>query len=163
MKRHLLKAINHIPRGLRKRLFVGFGLATRAMTLGVRIAVADDAGRILLVRHTYVEGWYLPGGGVERSESSIEAIAKELREEAAMELLERPSLFHLYKNTSTSRFDHVALFIGSARPTSHPFVPNGEIAEIGFFDRNDLPQATTKQTRDRLAEIFDNQPVRDIW
>ena len=42
-----------------------FALA-RGMTLGVRAAAFDEGGRVFLVRHSYVPGWHMPGGGVER-------------------------------------------------------------------------------------------------
>src|SRR6202158_619064 len=38
---------------------------SRGMTLGVRAVVVDDLGRVFLVKHSYVTGWHLPGGGVE--------------------------------------------------------------------------------------------------
>ncbi len=44
-----------------------FALA-RGMTLGVRAACFDDAGRVFLVRHSYLPGWHLPGGGLDRNE-----------------------------------------------------------------------------------------------
>ena len=50
-------------RFLVRLLHVYFALS-RGMTLGVRAACFDDAGRIFLVRHTYVPGWHMPGGGV---------------------------------------------------------------------------------------------------
>ena len=40
-----------------------------ALTVGVRGAIIDEHNRVFLVRHTYVRGWHLPGGGVEVGES----------------------------------------------------------------------------------------------
>lgn len=67
-------------------------LFTRGATLGVRALCFDDAGRIFLVRHTYLPGWYLPGGGVERGETLLMALNKEIREEGNLEATSTPSL-----------------------------------------------------------------------
>ena len=56
----------------------------RPRTFGVRAVLRDPQGRIALVRHHYVAGWYLPGGGVDKRESVEEAIRRELREEVAV-------------------------------------------------------------------------------
>ena len=42
--------------------------------------------------------------------------------------------------------------------TSH-----GEIAEIGWFAPDALPEDTTRATRDRLAEIFGDAPADPNW
>ena len=35
-------------------------------TLGVRAMIFDEKkGKLLLVKHTYIDGWFLPGGGVK--------------------------------------------------------------------------------------------------
>jgi len=51
------------------------------MTLGVRAIVFDEQkNSVFLVKHTYVPGWQLPGGGVDSGETFGQALEKELRE-----------------------------------------------------------------------------------
>ena len=64
----------------------------QALTVGVRGAILDEHNRVFLVRHTYMRGWHLPGGGVEVGEASQEALRRELREEAGVELTGPPVL-----------------------------------------------------------------------
>ena len=147
-----------------RRTIHTLALVTRPMTLGVRVIVVDDQERILLVRHTYVPGWYLPGGGVDPGEAMTTAARRELQEETAILCEEVPRLLSIHFNRRASRRDHVALFLVTAwsQPTP-PAVPNREIAELGFFPRHALPEETTAATRQRLAEIFDGAEVTETW
>lgn len=53
---------------LTRPLFFAWSRLTRGKTLGVRAVAVDTQGRVLMVRHTYLAGWWLPGGGVDRGE-----------------------------------------------------------------------------------------------
>src|SRR5829696_3546626 len=83
----------------------------RGLTLGVRAIVVDGQGRVFLVRHSYVAGWHLPGGGVEAGETLMTALARELAEEGNIVLAETPPLHGVFFNSRVSRRDHVAVFI----------------------------------------------------
>ena len=95
------------------RLFLAYSRFSRGMTLGVRGAVFDPEGRILLVRHSYVPGWYMPGGGVEPGEPMHAALDRELIEESGIALTGPAQLFGLYWNARASPRDHVARRTGS--------------------------------------------------
>lgn len=136
---------------------------SRGLTVGVRAVVVDGEGKIFLVEHSYVAGWHLPGGGVETGETLLVALARELQEEGNFELTGPPKLFGVYFNRRISRRDHVALFIVRSFRQTAPPRPGHEIIGHGFFARDALPAGTTRGTRDRLAEVFDGQPVADIW
>ena len=58
---------------------------SRGATLGARAMVIDGQGRIFLVKHSYVGGWHLPGGGVETGETLLTALTRELAEEGNIE------------------------------------------------------------------------------
>ena len=75
-----------------RKLFHYYWMLKRPMTLGVRAYLENDARQVLLVRHTYVSGWHLPGGGIEPGETAIDALKKEVREEAGIELLDQSVL-----------------------------------------------------------------------
>src|SRR5437588_2259057 len=70
----------------------------RGMTLGVRAVVIDPQSRVFLVKHSYVAGWHLPGGGVEPGETIGDALARELLEEGGLSALEPPMLHGVFFN-----------------------------------------------------------------
>lgn len=133
------------------------------MTLGVRAACIDGDGRVFLVRHSYTPGWYMPGGGVERGESAVESLERELEEEGGIVLGSAPELFSVYWNRKRVR-DHVVLFVARdfSRPKP-PRYPNHEIVEAGFFDPAALPADVSPSTRRRLDEILHGVPVERHW
>lgn len=135
---------------------------TRGMTLGVRAACFDQQGRVFLVRHTYLPGWHLPGGGVERDETALQALAKEIREEGNLKATSKSQFFHVYLNRAASRRDHVFLYRLNVVQTS-PRKPDYEIAESGFFPLDNLPEGTTGATRRRLQELAGETPPADVW
>lgn len=147
---------------LRRFVHLYFRFA-RGMTLGVRAVVVDDAGRVFLVRHTYVTGWYLPGGGVEVGQTFREALEMELREEGRIALTGEPVLHGVFLNDHVSVRDHVVVYVVRDFHQDRVPEPNKEIAETGFFALNALPADTTEGTRQRLAEIFDGKPVIPTW
>src|SRR5215467_3146230 len=80
---------------------------SRTLTLGVKALVIDGRGRVFLVRHSYVAGWHLPGGGVEVGETVHVALSRELAEEANIALVGTPVLHGVFFNSRYSRRDHV--------------------------------------------------------
>jgi ADP-ribose pyrophosphatase YjhB (NUDIX family) len=134
----------------------------RPATLGVRAVIGDDAGRVLLVRHTYSKGWHLPGGGVERGETAVDAVVREAAEEGGVLATAQPLLIGFYANHANFPNDHIALYRFGAWQACAPR-EGAEIAERGFFARDSLPTGTTAGTRQRLAEVFEGATASAVW
>jgi 8-oxo-dGTP pyrophosphatase MutT (NUDIX family) len=134
----------------------------RGMTLGVRGMVLDGEGRVLLVRHTYVKGWHMPGGGVERGETAEQALARELVEEAGVRLTAPPLLVSIHSAHAKFKGDHI-LFYRAGEWEPCPATSRGEIAEIGWFAPDALPDGTTDGTRGRIAEALGGALRQPLW
>jgi ADP-ribose pyrophosphatase YjhB (NUDIX family) len=132
-------------------------------TTGVRAMVIDGAGRVFLVKHSYVPGWHLPGGGVDSGESVVTALARELYEETNIKLVGEPKLHGVFFNNRESRRDHVALYIVRDFVQEAQPVPDYEIIAHGFFVVDALPEDTARATRARIAEVFDGVAVSELW
>ncbi|WP_164924423.1 NUDIX domain-containing protein [Sinorhizobium fredii] len=136
---------------------------SRGMTLGVRAACFDDQGRVFLVRHSYLPGWHLPGGGVDRRETAVDGLVRELREEGNLELTAPPLLVQVYYNPGTSKRDHVVFFRCDKVRQERPKVADLEIAAARFFPLDDLPADATPATRRRLAELAGTAKPDTVW
>jgi len=150
--------------GLRARLFHLYFVLRRPMTLGVRGLIHDRAAdAVFLIRHTYVPGWQLPGGGVERDETMEEALAREISEEGNIVLAAPPQLRSVHFNRHSSPRDHVAFYLIEAFSQPSPKRPDREIAEAGFFPLDGLPDGVTPATLRRIAEVFGGAPPSPYW
>lgn len=146
-----------------RRLLHFYWRFSRAATLGARAMVIDGTGRVFLIQHSYVEGWHLPGGGVETGETFLVALARELAEEGNIVMTAPPLLHGLFFNKRASRRDHVALYIVRDFRQDGPPVPNYEIVAHGFFAPDALPEGTSRATRARIAEVFGGVAVSELW
>jgi ADP-ribose pyrophosphatase YjhB (NUDIX family) len=133
------------------------------MTLGVRAIVVNTQDEILLVRHRYEPGWQLPGGGVENGESALDALHRELLEEAGVKMLSPGQFLGSFFNADVSRRDHVLVYL--VREFDIPMGENisPEIEKRGFFPRLQLPEDTTPGTLRRIQECFDSRPGESVW
>ena len=129
-----------------RRLFHLYWRFARGMTLGVRGVVLDRDNRVFLVKHSYVAGWHLPGGGVEVGESLRDALRRELVEEGRIELAGEAKLHGVFFNSHVSPRDHVAVFIVRQ-----------------FFDAAALPEGTTEGTRLRIREVLETKALIATW
>lgn len=120
----------------------------RPVGTGVRVMLIQD-GQVLLVRHTYLEGWYMPGGGIKRGETTEEAARREAREEVGAELGE-VRLLGVYSNFEMNRSDHNVVFLCTDFRADRTH--DNEIAEVRFFPLTSLPADLQPGHRRRIEE-----------
>lgn len=136
---------------------------TRGVTLGVRAIVLDDAGGVVLVKHGYIEGWHLPGGGVDRGENTITAVRREIAEETGVRPRDTPELFGVYSNFVSFPGDHVVLFVIRGFDGTVGGTIGLEIRDRGVFPLDALPPATAGPTRRRIEEFRRGTPRSAEW
>jgi 8-oxo-dGTP pyrophosphatase MutT (NUDIX family) len=139
---------------LRWRLF-------HPVMVGVRVILARE-GRVLLVRHSYRPGWFLPGGGVDKGETLEEAARREAHEEAGATLAEL-RLLGVYADFAEEKDDYIAVF-GSERFEWAEPAPGGEITAVRWFAPEALPADTDPGSARRIAEwVAGAGPMAGRW
>jgi ADP-ribose pyrophosphatase YjhB (NUDIX family) len=138
-----------------------FWWITRPVIVGVRVILARD-GQILLVRHTYEDLWFMPGGGVKRGETLEAAARREAREEVGA-AIEELRLFGVYTHLKTNQTDHIVVFEAGGFTVNEG--TSGEIAEARWFPLDSLPANMSPGQRRRVIEYLrgDHPPEAGIW
>jgi 8-oxo-dGTP diphosphatase len=125
--------------------------------LGAAVVVLDDAGRILLVKHTYGRlNWELPGGGAETGESTEETALREVREETGLTVaIER--LAGIYYDRAAD-MHHFVFACRRADPSAMPRADGDEIAACGYWPVEALPRPISDFTIRRIHDALAAPP-----
>ena len=127
----------------------------RHPVIGVAAAARTQDGRWLLIRRRDTGGWALPGGTLEWGESVSPAIARELAEEAGVDVIGDCQLFNVYsKPTRDYRFHAVTIVVTAtvSEPRRAPKNPL-EIAEARLFASDELPPTLSMGMSDMLEDV----------
>jgi 8-oxo-dGTP pyrophosphatase MutT (NUDIX family) len=150
----LLPRVLYGVNGLRCRI-------TRPITVGVRL-ILEKGQAVVLVKHTYQYGWYLPGGGVKRGETLEGAARREAAEELGAKLGEL-YLLGAYTSFYEGKSDHVIVF--SCNDFTLTGETDREIARCEFFRFDELPEDVSPGSLRRIQEYVggDGSPVYGMW
>lgn len=137
----------------------------RPLNLGCRVIV-EHGEKVLLVKMSYHDSWFLPGGGVDKGETFSQAAIRELYEECHIQV-NNIWLQGVYLNTKMGAIDHVAVFVARDYDGVPPKVDGREVIAAQFFHKTDLPKDLSPGHRRRLDEYFasdSNTPrASELW
>ena len=132
------------------------------------LALVEQGGKVVLVRHSYATGWHLPGGGVKRGEPPEQAVLRELRGGTRTHLGERAGICRdLYPQSLAGDQRHRALprargqFRFQAEPRSaRDRARRSRIAAAGYESRASAGGCWNWRDWRRKALIGDRSPER---
>lgn len=122
----------------------------KPISIGVRIMLIHDDD-VLLVKHTYQDEWYFPGGGTKRRETLADAARREAFEEVGA-TVGKLELCGVYTNFFELRTDHIAVFV--CKDFKLEDKKDWEIEAVEFFPLNAPPESINSGIQRRIKGIF---------
>lgn len=124
--------------------------------VSVRVLVFNEEGKLLMVKEKQDGLWAVPGGWCDVFESSSESGRKEVKQEAGLDVrIDRLlGVFQRerYKDYPTLVSEYVHYYCGSI--LSGELKHNHETLDVGFFDINELPELSKKNTMMELTKAY---------
>jgi 8-oxo-dGTP diphosphatase len=133
----------------------------RRPVVGIAAAARTPDGRWVLVRRSDTGQWALPGGTLEWGERLRTALARELAEEAGVDVIELGDVSGVYSDPARDERFHavtIVVFATVTEPSRPPDNP-AEITEVGLFADADLPQQLAHGMGEMLANARARRPV----
>jgi ADP-ribose pyrophosphatase YjhB (NUDIX family) len=135
--------------------------ASNSMVPSVNVVVADDDGRILLIKRTDNGNWALPGGAIDIGESFVGAAVRETFEETGItcEVTGLVGIYndpkHLIHYTSNDEVRQEFSIVLTARPIAGKPTPSSESSEVHWVEPDEIDDLKMHRSmRSRIADYL---------
>nr|WP_270039615.1 NUDIX domain-containing protein [Solirubrobacter ginsenosidimutans] len=130
----------------------------------MNVAVADDGGRLLLIRRSDNDNWALPGGAMDPGESISDAAVRETKEETGVDC-EITGIVGIYTNpahvilyTSDGEVRQECSVVFTAKAVSGEPTPSSESTEVRWVSMAELDGFTMHPSmRQRVGHYLDGR------
>ena len=123
--------------------------------ISVAAVILDEIGQVLLVKQTYGHlNWELPGGGVEDQELLVDAVVREVCEEAGLTVVPK-GVTGLY-DEDDENFLHVVFSCQVTDPSKEPAADLDEVSVCAYWPPDALPRPISEYTVRRIADALQN-------
>lgn len=123
--------------------------------------IHDGSGNVLMIRtHKWLGLWGIPGGKIERGETSEEALKREIREETDLEISEIRFVMNqdCIDSDEFIRPEHFILLNYLAKASSHEVILNDEAEDFLWVSVNDAPKLNLNHaTKVLLQRVIDEK------
>ncbi len=119
--------------------------------LGARVFAQREDGQVLFVRHSYLDGWWVPGGAIDQRETAAEGGLRELWEETGLRAKGPVRSVGLHFAVSKGVSDHVAVFAVAVSGT--PTLSSWEIVEARFAPLEEPPGPVPASIAEQIAMV----------
>lgn len=118
----------------------------------------DKQKRLLVVNPTYKEKWEIPGGAVEKNESPMAAVIREVKEEIGLALKPERLLCVDFSDETDSRTESLQfIFLGPMLTSSmieKIKLPRGELSEFRFLPPKKAIKLLNNKLRRRVGHCL---------
>ncbi len=123
-------------------------------TIGVFAHITNKEGQILLVRQNYAGlEWACAGGRLEKGEDLVAGLHREVWEEAKCII----TVNRMIGTYIAPYANDLVVFFDASLKEAHPWQPDDEISDMGFFDSNRLPSPMSAGTKLRIADALEGR------
>src|SRR3989344_2085158 len=133
-------------------LLRAYRILTRQKASGARAIITKD-DEVLLIRNIGVKYWSLPGGVLQRFETPMKCLRRELKEELGIFIRSADYAYRLgtYASQHGDHRDTIHIFV--LQVPSFCYKKQWELDEARWFKRDELPKNLSPATRRRFAEL----------
>jgi len=123
----------------------------KKFTASVAAIIENETGEILLLDHVLRpdSGWGIPGGFLGYGEQPAEALRRELREEAGLEL----KMLEMIRVRTAGR--HIEILF-RAKANGVASVKSREINACGWFKVNEMPEKMNQTQKSTIENLLKN-------